>query len=71
MIALEETRLIRLTEVMHLSGLSRSQLYALAKQGQFPKPLKLSERCSAWSEMAVREWIAKRIAAASGEKAVA
>ncbi|MBS0570196.1 MAG: AlpA family phage regulatory protein [Proteobacteria bacterium] len=60
----KETRLLRLPDVMALTSLRKSQLYALAKSGQFPQPLKLSERCSAWSEMSVRAWIAERIAAA-------
>jgi prophage regulatory protein len=61
--AASETRLIRLPEVIHLTGLGRSQLYALAQADQFPRPLKLSQRCSAWQETAVRAWIADRIAA--------
>jgi prophage regulatory protein len=56
------TRLIRLPEVQHLTGLGRSQLYALALAGKFPAPLKLSERCSAWQESSVRAWIAERVA---------
>jgi prophage regulatory protein len=59
-----ETRLIRLSEVQHLTGLGRSQIYALASRGDFPAPLKLSERCSAWQETSIRAWIAERIAAA-------
>lgn len=59
-----ETRLIRLPEVQRLTALGRSQLYALAKAGRFPSPLKLSERCSAWNETDVRAWIDARIAEA-------
>lgn len=59
-----EERLIRLPEVKYLTGLGRSQLYALAARGEFPAPLKLSRRCSAWREAQVREWIAQRIAQA-------
>jgi prophage regulatory protein len=57
-------RLIRLPAVQHQTGLGRSQVYALAKVGKFPSPIKLSERCSAWSEHAVSAWCAARIAAA-------
>lgn len=59
-----ETRLIRLPEVQRLTGLGRSQLYALAAQDRFPAPIKLSDRCSAWVESDVRGWIAERIEAA-------
>lgn len=64
-----EERLIRLPEVKHLTGLGRSQLYALAARGEFPAPLKLSTRCSAWRESAVRQWISERIAAANQAQA--
>ena len=68
----EETpRLIRLPEVHRLTGLGRSQIYALAKADQFPKPLKLSERCSAWVEADIHRWIAERIEAAQSAKAAA
>lgn len=58
-----DTRLIRLPEVERLTGLRRSQVYALATACRFPKPIKLSLRSSAWSEIEVRAWIAERIRA--------
>jgi prophage regulatory protein len=62
--AIHETRLIRLNEVLHITGLGRSTLYALALAGKFPSPIKLSSRCSAFVESEVRAWMAARIAAA-------
>lgn len=56
-----DDRLIRFPEVQRLTGLRRTQLYALVKRGQFPEPVKLSERCSAWSERKVRHWIHDRL----------
>jgi len=53
---------LKLHGVTAKTGLSRSHLYALAKAGQFPKPVKLSERSSAWVESEVNEWIEDRIA---------
>ena len=55
-------KLIKLPKVMAKTGLSRSHLYALAQQGEFPKPIKLSERSSAWVESEVDGWIEERIA---------
>jgi prophage regulatory protein len=64
-----EVRLIRLPEVSRLCGLGRSQIYALAKAAKFPAPIRVSERCSAWVEREIREYIAERIAASrSGER---
>ncbi len=54
--------LLRITEVRRLTGLSDSAIYRAAQRGQFPRPLKLSERSSAWVESEVRGWISSRIA---------
>lgn len=54
-------RLLKMPEVLTLTGLSRSHLYALAQGGGFPKPVKLSERSSAWVESEVEGWIEARI----------
>ena len=53
--------LLKMPEVRAKTGLSRSHLYALAQNGEFPKPLKLSERSSAWVESEVEGWIEDRI----------
>ena len=63
--------LLRIRDVLALTGLGRSQLYALTAQGRFPRPVKLSVRCSAWPESEVRQWIADRIAASRSHKAAA
>jgi prophage regulatory protein len=53
----------KLPQVLAKTGLSKSHLYALAQKGEFPKPIKLSERSSAWVESEVNDWIDARIAA--------
>ena len=57
-----EARLARLPKTMELTGVKRSSLYAMVKAGQFPKPIKLSSRCSAWVVAELEEWIASKIA---------
>lgn len=54
-------QLQKLPEVLAITGLSRAHLYALAKKGVFPKPIKLSERSSAWLASEVDEWIDSKI----------
>ncbi len=54
--------LLRIADVRRLTGLSDSAIYRAAQRGQFPRPLKLSERSSAWVESEVRGWISSRIA---------
>ncbi|AVO30002.1 TPA: helix-turn-helix transcriptional regulator [Stenotrophomonas maltophilia] len=59
--------LLRLPGVEDKMGLRKSQIYALIKAGAFPPPVKLSERCSAWVESELDEWIESRIAASRKE----
>lgn len=54
-------KLIRINEVKELTGISRAYIYALSHKGEFPSPVKLSERSSAWVLEEVQEWIANRI----------
>ena len=57
----KRTRLMRLDEVLHMCGLSRSHLYALVEQGEFPRQVKLSSRAAAWASNEVEHWIQARI----------
>lgn len=56
-------QLIRLSEVQRRTGIRRTQIYALAAAGKFPKPIKLSERITVWPLSEISEWVAERIAA--------
>ena len=42
--------------------MSKSTIYAMAKRGQFPRPIKLGEQASAWVEDEVSAWQRDRIA---------
>ncbi|MFK2876867.1 helix-turn-helix transcriptional regulator [Rhodanobacter hydrolyticus] len=68
---IKPARFLRLPEVCSTTGLSRTQIYRLAQAKQFPAPIKLSEKASAWIEGEVAQWCADRIAASRGEKAAA
>lgn len=50
----------RIAAVTARTGVPRSTLYRLIKQGRFPAPVKLSERSSAWRSSDVDAWIADR-----------
>lgn len=56
-------RLLRRPEVEKRVGLKRPTIYALIKQGKFPRQRKLTSNCVAWVESEVDAWIAERIAA--------
>jgi prophage regulatory protein len=58
---MESVRIIKLPEVIAITALSRSSIYAKAKDGTFPKPVKLSERSVGWLEHEIVEWLEKRV----------
>ena len=55
---------MRLPKVLEATGLSKTAVYARARRGEFPSPVSIGPRTSAWVEEEVQEWIARRIAAA-------
>lgn len=59
----------RLPQVKARTGLSRSELYRRIATGDFPQPVKLGERASAWSASEVDGWITGRIAARDAKAA--
>lgn len=54
-------KLIRLNDVIAVTGLARSTIYKYLKQGLFPIPVPLGGRSVAWVESEVAAWIADRI----------
>lgn len=54
-------RFLRLPEVLHRVGLSRSTLYRMISAGAFPDPVKVTARTSAWPESAVSGWMTERL----------
>jgi prophage regulatory protein len=53
-------RVQRAREVQRLTGLSRSTLWRLEKDGDFPKRLKLGPGAVGWLESEVLEWLSTR-----------
>lgn len=54
-------RLIRLEAVKARTCLIRSTIYAYMRDGRFPPPVAISERCVAWVEAEIDAWIVDRI----------
>mgnify|MGYP003308479163 CR=1 FL=1 len=65
---MEITNLLRLSEVIHRTGLGRSTLYALAKNGECPKPIKIGPRRAAWILEEIQEWVSDRIKESRGNR---
>lgn len=55
------TRLIRIKEVQHRTGLGRSTIYRWMAQGRFPMSVQLGGYSVAWAEDDVTEWITSRL----------
>lgn len=51
---------LRRRAVEEITGLSRSTIYDLMSKGQFPRPVKLTEKAVAWPESAIANWLASR-----------
>lgn len=64
-------RLLRAKQVIELTAISRSYLYQLVSQGQFPKSIQLVPGGSsvAWVEQEVLDWVDSRIQARDSEVA--
>jgi prophage regulatory protein len=50
-------KILRLPEVIEVTGLGRSTIYAKVAQGQFPKPIKLGDRATGWLDTESYDWI--------------
>lgn len=51
-------RLVRLEEVKHRTGMSRSTIYRRMSNGTFPGTVELSGNIAAWREADIDEWLA-------------
>lgn len=60
-------RVIRLPEVIKITGLSRSTIYTHINYGLFPKNINLGARSVGWLESEVDAWLQSRIEKREGE----
>ncbi|WP_103096443.1 AlpA family phage regulatory protein [Novosphingobium guangzhouense] len=49
-------RLLKISEVMDRTSLSRAHIYTLMSRGDFPAQRKLGHRCVRWVESEVDAW---------------
>jgi prophage regulatory protein len=62
-------RILRVREVVHTVGLSRSRIYDLIRRKEFPAPIAISERAVGWPDTVITQWIDARVAAAQQQQA--
>jgi len=53
--------LIRIKEVIQMTGTSRSFIYSCINQGSFPKPIQLGARSVAWQRCKIENWVLSKI----------
>lgn len=57
MATLPDTGFLRLPEVLRYYPVSKSTWWAGVRNGRYPKPVKLGERCTAWRAEDIRDLI--------------
>jgi prophage regulatory protein len=53
-------RLLRLPEVIEITGLGRDTIYRYIREGRFPRQRRISERASGWREDEIGAWVDSR-----------
>ena len=53
--------LIRLPDIMKITGFCRSQIYRLINHGEFPKQIQIITDLVAWLESELEAWMEERI----------
>ena len=56
-------QIIRLPDVLAMTGLSRTTIWRLSRSGEFPSPIRLSVRAIGWRRLEVEGWLNSRPAA--------
>lgn len=54
-------RFLRIKQILEIVPIGRSTVWKMVSEGRFPRPLKLSERCTVWRETDVQQWMNDRI----------
>ena len=52
--------ILRLPQLIHRTGHSKSTIYALIARSEFPKPISISQRSVGWLASEVEAWIDER-----------
>ena len=54
-------KILRLNQVMEVTGLSRSSIYSFIKQKQFPIQVNIGKRAVGWYSEDISSWLNERI----------
>ena len=56
-----EQKILRLSQVKEITGLSRSTIYLRMSEGSFPKKIDLGARAIGWLSSEKNQWIEEKI----------
>lgn len=56
-------RLLRLRQVISMTGLGKTKIYELQAEGDFPMRVKITSHSVGWIEEEVQSWLARRVEA--------
>jgi len=62
------SKILRQRAVQDWTGLSRSTIYLMMREGRFPNSLSLGARSVGWLEADIQGWIESRVSASSDKK---
>ena len=57
-----QPRFLRLAEVLEMTGMGKTFIYARMKDGTFPKQIQLGSRSVVWNEQEVIKWMEDQMA---------
>jgi len=63
-------RILRLSQVLKITGLGKTTLYELQSRGFFPLRVKITDYSVGWVEQDVQAWLAQRVALSGQVKGV-
>ena len=63
---LTSAQFLRLPQVKEITSLSKSSIYRMMDEGDFPKQIALGARSVVWVRAQVEDWCAQKVSAALG-----
>jgi len=61
-------RILRLRQVLDVTGLGKTKVYDLQARGSFPMRVKITDHSVGWIEEEVQAWLTKRIALSASRR---
>lgn len=62
------SKILKLPDVMGITGLSRSSIYSFVRQGSFPSPVPLGSRAVGWIAAEIEHWLNERAQLRNGRQ---